>query len=297
MLNDLVEEFLTDCIAGGLSPKTIAVYRYNLTAMARFLDQSPPSVRSVRAFMAHLQTLNGRLRPLSPHTVDQYYRTLNTFFVWCEREKADVTNPMPRIRRPRLPKKLVARLTAAQVRELIAAVKATAFPYRNLAIVLLMLDAGPRLSEVASLSTADLNLDEGIAKVRGKGNKEREVPLGRHTVQALRDYLQTRQPSHPHLFLSRQGKPLTASAITSIFKRLRKRLGWQKLYPHLLRHSFAKLYLEEGNLRNLQAILGHASVSTTADIYLDPDIDDLVHSHRRCSPIDRIMQPPNRLAS
>ena len=133
------------------------------------------------------------------------------------------------------------RLSASQVRELIAAVKSTAYPYRNLAIILLMLDAGLRLSEVAELRTANLDLTRATAKVRGKGNKEREVPLGQHTIQAIQDYLDTRQASHPYLVLNRYGRPLTADAISHVFKRLRKKLGWHKLHPLLLRHSFAKL--------------------------------------------------------
>lgn len=290
-LRDLIEEYLTDCLAGGLSPKTIATYRRNLTAMAKFLDRSPPNVRNIRAFIAHLQNPNSRPQPLSPYTVDQYYRTLNTFFVWCEREGTGLTNPMTHIRRPKLPKRIVPRLTAAQARELVITAKSTAFPFRNLAIILLMLDAGLRLGEVVQLHIADLDLEGARAKVWGKGSKEREVPLGHRTVQAIEDYLDTRRESdHPHLFLDRWGKPISGSAIQNVFKRLKEKLGWEKLHPHLLRHSFARFYLEEGNLRDLQAILGHVSASTTADIYLDPDIDDLVKRHERCSPVDRLFE-------
>lgn len=292
----LIEEYLTDCKLS-LSPATVHLYRYNLSRVADFLhergvitaDQLQPT--HLRAFLANMRRNGKNGDGVSPATLDQYWRTLNTFLNWAVAEGAIADNPMKRVRRPKLPKHKVDRLDRVQAARLITLTRRTALPDRNEAIVSLLLDTGLRVGELVRLKLSDVDLDRGIVRVKGKGGKEREVPLEEASMAALRRYLGKRpQVETDVLFLTRHGKPLTGNSVRLLLRRLRDKLGVDRLYPHLLRHTFARLYLEQGDLRSLQAILGHASVSTTANIYLDPDIDDLKRKHRRASPLNRIVK-------
>lgn len=287
LLQEAMDEFLTDCQAGGLARKTLGVYGANLQQFcesAGGIDLAALQVAHPRHFLADLQK-----RDLSPFTVDQHYRTLNTFFRWCVREGTLSANPILQVRRPKVPKHIVPRLRSEQVRRLLEAVHETALHDRNLAIVLLMVDSGLRVGEVIGIRPGDLNLEDSYVQVNGKGSKERQVPLGEMTKQALVRYLQVRRESDSRcLFLTKAGNAMTVMAVQLLLKRLEDKVGVDRLHPHLLRHTFAKLYLEEGDLKTLQVILGHASVETTAALYLDPDIDDLKQKHRRAGPVDRL---------
>ena len=288
-LQKAVEEFLIDCRAGGLSAKTLLVYSGNLRRFGEDvgeIDLAEALVHHVRRYLADM-----RERELSPYTVDQHYRTLNTFFRWSIREGLMDKNPIDRVRRPKVPKHIVPRLCPEQIKRLVEAVKETFLNERNMAMVLLMVDSGLRVGEVVGLEMANLHLDEEYAKVIGKGFKEREIPLGDTTVQALERYLAVRpESSCRYVFLSQSDGPVTVMAVQLMLKRLKEKVGVERLHPHLLRHTFAKLYLEEGDLKTLQVILGHEGSQTTAMIYLDPDIRDLKRKHKQAGPIDRIFE-------
>jgi len=163
------------------------------------------------------------------------------------------------------------------------------FPERNLAIVALLVDSGLRVSEILRLDLTDVQA--GLLRVVGKGNKERWVPLGEYAQRAVEAYLKVRgqHPDCPALFVSRREERLGPQGIRLILCNLREQLGVKRLYPHLLRHTFANLYLRsEGDLRSLQLILGHTDMRTTAMIYTDPDVRDLQAKHRRHSPLSQI---------
>jgi len=302
-VRDLIEEYLTDCEIS-LSPATLSLYRYNLQRVANFLseqavtapDQLQP--KHLRTFLVDMQRNGKNGNGVSPVTVDQYWRTLNTFLNHAVAEGVMPINPMERVRRPKVPKRRVKRLDRVQAAKLLTMIRQTALPDRNEAIISLMLDTGLRVGELVCLKPADVNLDEGIARVEGKGDEERYVPLGKASTAALRRYLDKRpQTGAEVLLLSQSGKPLKGSGVRLMLRRLRDELGVYRLYPHLLRHSFARLYLERGDLRSLQAILGHASITTTAKIYLDPDIDDLRQKHLQASPLDHIVETHNQSSS
>lgn len=294
-MRKLIEEYLTDCQLS-LSPSTVNLYRYNLLRVADFLFAQGITTPGellpthLRAFLADMRRNGKDGNGVSPATLDQFWRTLNTFFNWAVAEGELPENPMKRVRRPKVPRRKVNRLDCKQAAKLLTLVRHSALADRNEAIVSLMLDTGLRVGELVRLKLSDVDLDRGTFKVIGKGNKEREVPLEEASTAALRRYLDKRpQAEIEALFLSRSGKPLTGNAVRLMLHRLRDKLDVDRLYPHLLRHTFARLYLEHGDLRSLQAILGHASVTTTADIYLDPDIDDLKKKHRGASPLNHIV--------
>jgi site-specific recombinase XerC len=303
MLASHIAAFFTACRARGLSGKTMEAYQRNLHRLELFaLAKGVLTVRDVdanlvREFLAQLREEPSRYHfskssgtnKMSPYTVHQAFRTLRTFFIWLVREEVIERNPMVKVDAPRVPKHLVPRLDLDQSARLIEAIKATALPARNLALVALMLDSGLRIGEVIGLEIDALDLEVGKAKVCGKGNKEREVPVSALACDALRNYLWVRgECASGKVFLSRSGGPLKSNAVLLVLKRVRLKLGWKKLHPHLLRHTFAKLYLAEGDLKTLQTILGHSSIETTAHFYLDPDFADLKRRHNRASPLEQI---------
>lgn len=126
-----------------------------------------------------------------------------------------------------------------------------------------MLDSGLRMHEAAFLSLDGLHLAEGYAVITGKGNKQRIVPLGLYTRKTLSRYLARRPASvhHRSVFLNRDGQPLTLCAVRQMFRKLKGRSGIPRLHAHLLRHTFATRYLENGgDVYALQQILGHTSL-------------------------------------
>jgi len=291
LLKDALNDYLLDCKAGGLSKRTVEGYRMNVQQFVDHaerlgvVDLSEVDARHLRSFFAGL-----RDKSLSSWTVDQRWRSINTFFRWCIREGYLPANPLDGIRRPKLPKRLVPRLSLEQVRALLDVVGTTRFAARNLAMVLLMVDSGLRLGEVIGLDVEDVKLGEGYVTVIGKGDKERRVPMGKATRDAIRAWLEERPDTDtPALFLGRNGRRVTGCAVRLVLRRIRKAVGVRRLYPHLLRHTFANLYLQAGgDLRTLQQILGHADVEITAMIYTEPSLNDLQQKHAKHSPLSRL---------
>lgn len=287
-----VDQFLLDCLAGGLSRKTVRSYRYNVSRLQEYLEQegvqeiAEVQPTHLRSFLAALQE-----KPLSPWTVDQFYRSMNVFLRWCIAQGYLDLNPLEKVRRPRLPKPRVPRLTLEQVERLLEAAQQTRFPQRDVLMVLLMVDSGLRVSEVIGLNKTDV--DGNFVRVVGKGTKERLVPIGQRTRDAIDEYLATRNDGGKcdALLLSQNGQRLTISGVEIAIRKLGRKIGIEGLHPHMLRHTFANLFLcRNGDIRTLQLILGHADTRTTAMIYTEPSPKDLLEKHRVCSPVSQLQE-------
>ncbi len=298
-LENAIKSFLNDVTARDLSPKTHQRYQADLEDLQDFcrqrsiaaLDQVTADL--LRSYFAELQTRPNGRRPsqkLSPFTIEGMYRTVKTFFRWCEWEEYLPANPMRRVRRNKLPAHMVPRLSEEQVKALLDEVERTLSPERNLALILLMVDSGLRRGEALGLNVEDVHLDEGRIRVFGKGRKERDVPLGDASSRALGAWLAVRPPTtSDKVFVTDAGTPFRPAGMKSLFTRLQIRLQLQRLYPHLLRHTFAEIYLKRvRDVKSLQQILGHAKASTTLDLYVEHNFDDLLRMHRIGSPVDGI---------
>jgi site-specific recombinase XerD len=282
-ISELVALFLEDCRYRRLREKTVEVYRYNLDrAMAWGLEATE---RSCKRHLADLAD-----QGLSPFTCDQARRTLGTFFRFAFEERHLEHNPMARLKKGRLPKHHVNRLDEDEVIQLLALAGSTMQPERDVAILAVFLDCGLRRGEVASLEINDVNLDTHLLHVRGgKGDKDRWVPIGHWVAVILEQYLQVRGREGRALFLSRDGFPLASEGIAALVRRLKQRLGRERLYSHLLRHSFAQLYWPKAGMERLRQVLGHENIQTTQKVYAEGDVDDLVKTHLEGgSPLDRL---------
>jgi integrase/recombinase XerD len=181
-------------------------------------------------------------------------------------------NPAASVDLPRRRQRLPRSLSLSEVERLIAAANGTTpRSLRDQALIELLYGAGLRVSEAVGLERGGVELDARLVRCVGKGDKERVVPLGARAVDALRRYLSRGRPyldrrHRPELFLNAQGGPLTRAGAFLIVRRLAAKAGLdpERIHPHLLRHSFATHLLEGGaDLRVVQALLGHASISTT----------------------------------
>lgn len=290
-LQRAIDDFLLAGRARGLSPRTLEWYAMIGSRFAAFraVHDAEPSLHAVtiaeaRAFVVALQ--NGGL---SPSSVAGFVRGLKAIFAWCAAEGLVEADPLRRLPRPREPRRLIATLGPVELERLLA----TAGRRERLMIALL-LDTGLRLGELADLRCGDV-LDDGYLRVRGKGAKERLVPLGAVSERRLRDYL-AHGRARPigrrvdHVFLARDGRPMSPAAIQHVLRRLGKRAGLDgvRTNPHTFRHTFAKLYLlNGGDLFSLQRILGHATLDMVRR-YVNLDLGDVKRQHEAASPLDRL---------
>jgi integrase/recombinase XerC/integrase/recombinase XerD len=279
-LSLLLEGWLQSCAARGKSPRTVRWYRPRLTEFIAWYGRSRSepttedfTVATVEAFLAALrQRHKWESHPTTPTSpelvsggyVDGFVRAFRAFASWLYEQGYTAENRLGRFRhRPAKPP-IIEPLSTDQIRSVIEA----ACSLRDRALIITMVDTGLRASEVLTLKMSDARIEDttGTLLVMGKGGRQRIVPIDAHTQRVLVQYKRKERPTpvHPSVeefFLTRAGEPMTAATLKLVFDRLRDRTGLKKFHPHLLRHTFATHYLENGgDLFSLQLILGHSSL-------------------------------------
>lgn len=309
LFSKALEGFLFFQRLGNHSPATLEWYTERLTALQIHLYRQTPDCpiervtkADVAQFISSLQsrqTIWGgdrfhkeQARGLSIYTIHGYVRALSTFFRWAAREKLIPANPMEGLPRPKLPKSIKPRFDESDIKRLLAtcAKASPALAARNRAIILLLLDSGLRASELVTLRLDYLDPELRRAHVTGKGMKDRYVPIGNRTKQALWMYVNRHRPQplrENYVFLGPKGFPLTANKLAHILTKLGERGGIKPCNPHRFRHTMARLYLRNGgDVMSLQQILGHEDLATTR-IYVQLEREDIERTHERASPVDR----------
>jgi integrase/recombinase XerD len=255
--------------AARLAPRTVDAYRRDLTAFGNWLGHraSNASTEELERYVSEL-----RAKGLAATTIARRLAAIRSFFRHQVLVGLRKENPAADIALPRRARKLPRTLSPGEAERLVEAASGT-MPrdLRDRALVELLYGAGLRVSEAVGLEKGGVDLDERLVRAIGKGEKERIVPLGRSAADALLRYLSRGRPfldrrHRPELFLNARGGPLTRAGAFLILRRLAEKAGLEptRIHPHLLRHSFATHLLEGGaDLRAIQELLGHASISTT----------------------------------
>jgi integrase/recombinase XerC len=229
----------------------------------------------IRAYLSSLSE-----QSYSPATMARKIATLRSFYKWAHRQGYSATNPMTLIRTPRQSKRLPKAITVEQIERLLAAPgERDVLGRRDRAMLETLYSTGIRVSELVGLNHDDLDVEHEALHVRGKGRKERIVPLGSHALAAIRLYTEhlekdprfaaiwaarAQSPGTP-LFLNKHGKRLSSRSVRRKLDKYLREVGLDpSISPHTLRHSFATHLLENGaDLRSVQELLGHQSLSTT----------------------------------
>jgi integrase/recombinase XerD len=231
-------------------------------------------------------------RKLSTSSVYLEIAALRAFYRFAESEKLLSVNVAENLSLPRRWQRLPKALNDAEINQLLEPLtQATPGTLCDQAVLELAYASGLRLAELCQLRIEQLHLEAGFVTVVGKGNKERVVPVGRKAMEALQHYLQTGRPklvnrrSPGSVFLTRRGTPFAAVTLWRRIKQRARRAGIARnVTPHMLRHSFATHLLEHGaDLRVIQELLGHASISTT-EVYTHVARDQLREVHRKFHP-------------
>jgi integrase/recombinase XerD len=262
----------------GLSRNTLAAYRTDLLQLGRFLaerdrEAGTATPADLSDFLADLAQGDGDGRgPCSTATIHRKAACLRSFYRHLRREELIEDDPAARLETPQRGKKLPEVLSYAEVQRLLAQPRGDEpTELRDRALLELMYASGLRASEAIGLEVGDVDLDQGVLRARGKGSKERLVPVGARAIAAVRGYLRSGRPRLARssevgkLFLNFRGGPLTRQGLYKIVLRHAKSAGLEgRMSPHTLRHSFATHLLTGGcDLRSVQEMLGHADLSTT----------------------------------
>jgi integrase/recombinase XerD len=289
----VIAEYLTYLrVEKGLRPLTCEAYEHDLLIFAEYLEREnglPVKARQqdVAGFLEHLHT-----HGVESRSIARKLSCLRGFYKWLLLDKRIQHDPTVNLESPSAWKVLPKALAQSEVESMLERAAADAehpssdsIALRDHAILELLYAGGVRVSELTGLGVEDLSLAEGRILVRGKGDKERLVPLGRAAVQALERYLErgrpelARRPSSSRLFLSARGQSLTRQWIWHLVKR-----SESKASPHTLRHSCATHMVENGaDLRTVQTLLGHADIATT-QVYTHLALDRLKAVHRAHHP-------------
>ena len=296
MLSSLVDQYLSVlAVEKGYSPRTIEAYAADLNDFLDFLQKKglskPEEIKSphVLLYLADL-----RRRNFSSETVARRLSALRGFFRFLALEYGLTENPLALIEGPRLSRKLPLVLSSREVEALLKAPDpSTPLGLRDKAMLELLYASGLRVSELVGLKLHEINLEVGFVRVKGKGEKERLIPIGEVAREVISQYLQRARPklvrkrlNEDHLFVNRLGRPLTRQRFWQIIKDCAVRAGLdpREITPHVLRHSFATHLLERGaDLRTVQMLLGHTNLSTT-QIYTHVQAETLRRIHQKYHP-------------
>ena len=269
-----VRDFLNHCrIECGFAPATIEAYAGDLRDLTRWMAaQGHGDFRTLTldGIVEHLRALHER--GMAAGSIARHVATIRVFCRFSESVGHIPANPAEHMTQPATWKTLPGVLSEGQMRALLAAPDpADALYLRDVALLELLYAGGLRASEIAELDCDHLHHDLGVARVMGKGRKERIVPIGGPALDAARRYIDDLRPTlvrdgdaTHRLLLSRTGRPITRIVVWQIVRRQAVRAGLHHVHPHMLRHSFATHLLAGGaDLRVVQELLGHSNIQTT----------------------------------
>ncbi len=278
------------------SPLTIKSYREDLTSLAEYLGdnegQMPQpgeiSPLDLRGYVSALHEAG-----YARSSVSRRLASMRSFFRFAQREGLTNANPAKPLRNPRPERKLPHFLSTDDVERLLEAPPANEMlGLRDRAMLETMYSAGLRVSELVGINQGDLDLENGLVRVRGKGKRERLSPLGRFAVRSLKQWLGVRQVdakepsgSESPIFLNKFGRRITTRSVARMLEKRLKETGLDaRTTPHTLRHSFATHLLDRGaDIRSIQELLGHKSLVTT-QIYTHLSTANLRAAYERAHP-------------
>ena len=256
----------------GLSPNTLAAYRADLTALSRWLaERDTPIIRTSRGdllgFIAWRVEAGAR-----PRSTARQLSSFRRFFRFLVRDGVIRDDPTAQIAMPKIGRSLPKSLSEEEVESLLSApLVSDPLGHRDRTMLEVLYATGLRVSELVSLKYNQVNLNQGVIRVLGKGNRERLIPLGEEAVRWLQEFITGARNeilldrTTDYLFPTRRGDRMTRQAFWHIIKRYARKSSIDKeLSPHTLRHAFATHLLNHGaDLRVVQLLLGHADISTT----------------------------------
>jgi integrase/recombinase XerC len=293
-LTEHIAQFMAELERRNASPMTSQSYGSDLRDLVEYLSppgQPPPNTEDIDLLLLreYLSALYDRR--LQPVTIRRHIAAIRALFRFLTKEGLLKTNPARLLRIPKLPKKLPQVMTADQANGIIEGSLQVQpdrpHPTRDRAILELLYGCGVRVSELAGLDLQDLDLPERWIRVRGKGRKERQVPVPGKSADSLLAWLKARsaQPSETAVFLNHQGRRLSVRGISNIVKFYATQLaGDDSVHPHSFRHAFATHLLQDGaDLRAIQELLGHSRLSTTQK-YTQVSLTDLMAVYDKAHP-------------
>lgn len=294
-MKQIIKDYIQSLRSQNMSANTIRAYQRDLEQFCEFLEAyfedktviiSQINRLYVRDFLRKLSS-EGR----SNRTLARKATTIRTFFDYCLRNGIVETNPTMNLKIPKFEQKLPKVFSEKEIEQLITIPDLeTKFGIRNRAIMELIYSCGLRISEVAGCKIGNLDNNERVIRILGKGRKIRIVPVGKEAMKALKRYFGIRKQfvspkSDDTIFLSKSGKPLTADELRQILDRYILLIARTKGYsPHSIRHSFATHMLNRGaDIRAVQEMLGHSNLSTT-ELYTHLSLTDLKKAYEQAHP-------------
>ncbi len=273
-----------------LSEHTRNAYQRDLDHLQNYCDKHDISKwsaldgRQLRGFVAerHRQGIGGR-------SLQRNLSAVRTFYSYLLKEAKVKNNPAEGIIAPKSPRKLPKVLDADQTVQLVEINEEDTLAIRDRAMLELIYSSGLRLAELISLNLSDIDFNDRILTVTGKGKKTRIVPVGQHAIKAIKRWLKNRaamtNESEQALFISNRGKRISSRSVQDRLKQWAIKQGLPiHVHPHMLRHSFASHLLESsGDLRAVQELLGHADISTT-QVYTHLDFQHLAQVYDKTHP-------------
>jgi integrase/recombinase XerC len=306
-IKQAINEFLLSCKVEGKSYGTIECYSDKLKGFLWYATNydRPDDIEAIttnhlREFLAYLRETPHRfnstcpraMKPINSTTIQKYYRALSALFNWSVNEGILETNSLVKIKVPRAEKKVVKSLSSTEVNQLILHFGDSFDGVRNRAIILVLVDCGLRLGELLNLKLVDINMEQQLIKADGKTG-ERVVRFGSTTGKALKKYLKLRNKVNGHndsLWLTEKGITLKDSSVETMFIKLSQRTGI-RVHPHLLRHTFATMWLRNGgDSLMLQRLLGHTTLMMTNRYCQAVGCYDAIEAHKRYSPVDGLVK-------
>ena len=288
ILNDIKEYLIFISQVKNLSKNTTSAYERDLKKLAKFInDLNLSNYSEINNEICSAWIGNLYSQDNNPRSIQRHLSSAKGFFRFLKKNNLIESSPFELVSAPKSPSNLPEVLSPEDVEQLLNFKPSNLIEIRDMAIVELMYSSGLRVSETVNINMGDFEEDMTFLRVLGKGAKTRIVPLGRFAVTAINNWIIERErivTMSEALFLNSKGARLSIRSVQLRLKKMATKQGLPPIHPHMLRHSFATHMLESsGDLRTIQELLGHSSLSTT-QIYTKLDYQHLVKIYDQAHP-------------